>query len=223
MTDQVIPPRSVLLVEDEAMSRGLIAAVLTAAGFDVFTAATADEAIDAFIAVDPDALVTDIDLGAGATGLDLVVSLSARNPHLPVVVLSNYVITPDYTNPVLARAAYLRKKDLSDTGALLVALDTVLREQGSPRAPDRGLGGRLAGLTTAQIHVLRMIAVGMSNAEIAERRRCSLRAAEHMVQRTFMALELGTDPRANTRVIAARIYIEEAGMPAIDEETPEEF
>ncbi len=205
------------------MSRGLLAAVLTAAGFDVFTAATADEAIDAFVAVDPDALITDIDLGAGATGLDLVVSLSARNPHLPVVVLSNYVITPDYTNPVLSRAAYLRKKDLGDTGALLVALDTVLREQGSQTGPDHGHGGRLAALTTSQIHVLRMIAVGMSNAEIAEHRRCSLRAAEHMVQRTFTALGLGADPRSNTRVIAARIYIEEAGMPAIEEVAPQEF
>lgn len=216
MDEFEVPARSVLLVEDEAMSRTLLAGVLEAAGFEVVTADSADDAIEAFVASDPDALVTDIDLGPGATGLDLVVSLSARNPHLPVVVLSNYAITPDYANPVLAKAAYLRKKDLSDTNVLLDALDGVLREQQFHGQTPTGAGGRLAGLTTAQVHVLRMIAEGMSNQEIADRRRCTIRAAEHMVQRTFIALGLGADPRVNTRVAAARIYIEEAGLPSAD-------
>ena len=211
-----VPARSVLLVEDEAMSRTLLAGVLEAAGFEVATAFSADDAIEAFIASDPDALITDIDLGPGATGLDLVVSLSQRNPHLPVVVLSNYAITPDYANPVLAKAAYLRKKDLSDTAVLLDALDGVLREQQARTASAVSSRGRLSSLTTAQVHVLRMIAEGLSNQEIADRRRCSLRAAEHMVQRTFTALGLGSDPKVNTRVAAARIYIEEAGLPSGD-------
>ena len=208
-----IPTRSVLLVEDEAMSRTLLAGVLESSGYEVTTATSAAEAIDAFVAVDPDAVVTDIDLGAGATGLDLVVSLAGRNPHLPVVVLSNYAITPDYTHPVLARAAYIRKRDLNDTGILLAALDTALRQARATHPAKSGMSGRLATLTTSQVHVLRMIAEGMSNQEIANRRQCSLRAAEHMVQRTFTALGLGADARVNTRVAAARIYIEEAGMP----------
>lgn len=215
MHDVEVPARTVLLVEDEAMSRTLLAGVLEAAGFEVTAVASADQAIEAFIAIDPDALVTDIDLGAGATGLDLVVSLAGRNPHLPVVVLSNYAITPDYANPVLAKAAYIRKKELNDTNVLLGALDSVLREERARMHTDAA-SGRLGALTTAQIHVLRMIAEGLSNAEIAERRMCSLRAAEHMVQRTFTALGLGSDPRVNTRVAAARIYIDEAGLPTTD-------
>lgn len=213
MADDDVPTRSVLLVEDEAMSRTLLAGVLESAGYEVTTAESADDAIEAFIGVDPDAIVTDIDLGSGATGLDLVVSLANRNPHLPVVVLSNYAITPDYTHPVLARAAYIRKKDLNDTGILLEALDDALRQAGSTHPAKSGMSGRLANLTTSQVHVLRMIAEGMSNQEIADRRRCSLRAAEHMVQRTFTALGLGADSRVNTRVAAARVYIEEAGLP----------
>lgn len=212
MPDLEVPSRSVLLVEDEAMSRTLLAGVLEAAGFHVTAVASADEAIEAFVAIDPDALVTDIDLGSGATGLDLVVSLSGRNPHLPVVVLSNYAITPDYANPVLAKAAYIRKKELNDTDVLLGALDSVLRDE-REQVSKEAASGRLGALTNAQIHVLRMIAEGLSNAEIADRRKCSLRAAEHMVQRTFTALGLGSDPRVNTRVAAARIYIEEAGVP----------
>lgn len=194
------------------MSRTLLAGVLEAAGFEVVAVSSAHEAIEQFTEMDPDALITDIDLGSGATGLDLVVSLSTRNPHLPVVVLSNYAITPDYANPLLARAAYLRKKDLSDTGLLMDALDAVLREQQPTDQATPPHTGRLSGLTTAQVHVLRMIAEGMSNQEIADRRRCSLRAAENMVQRTFTALGLTPDPKTNTRVAAARIYFEEAGL-----------
>lgn len=212
MDENLIPQRSVLLVEDEAMSRTLLAGVIEAAGFDVFTASTADEAIETFIACDPDALVTDIDLGSGASGLDLVLSLAHRNPHLPVVVLSNYAITPDYTHPALARAAYLRKKDLSDTQMLIEAIDSSLRQARAERTASTSTGGRLDSLTTSQVHVLRMIAEGLSNQEIADRRRCSLRAAENMVQRTFAALGLVPDSRINTRVAAARIYFEEAGL-----------
>lgn len=208
-----LEPRRVLLVEDEAMSRTLLAGVLVSAGFEVEVAAAADEAIEAFQAFDPDAVVTDIDLGAGPTGLELIVSLAARNPHLPVVVLSNYAITPDYRHEVLSKAAYLRKKDLTDTGVLLEALDGVLRDQRRRIPRPEGESGSLAALTTSQIHVLRMIAEGLSNQEIADRRRCSLRSAEQMVQRTIAALGLEASPKVNARVMAARLYIREAGLP----------
>lgn len=207
-----VPPRRVLLVEDEAMSRSLLVEVLTSAGFDVMPAESADVATRLFHEFDPDALVCDIDLGAGPTGLDLIVSLATRHPHLPVVVLSNYVITPDYAHPVLSQAVYLRKRDLRDTQVLVDALEVVLRAL--PEQPsDAVTGGQLHTLTKSQLLVLRMIAEGLSNAEIAKRRDCSLRAAENMVQRTFTALGLGSDPSVNTRVAAARIYIAEAGLP----------
>lgn len=205
-------PRRLLLVEDEAMSRSLLTDVLRSAGFEVASAATADVAAREFVEFDPDVLVCDIDLGEGPTGLDLIVSLATQRAHLPVVVLSNYVITPDYSHPVLSKAAYLRKRDLSDTRVLLDALEGVLRELPSA-AETPTSGSRLQALTTSQVHVLRMIAEGLSNAEIAARRGCSVRAAEHMVQRTFTALGLGADPSVNTRVAAARIYIAEAGLP----------
>lgn len=207
-----VPPRRVLLVEDEAMSRSLLVGVLVSAGFEVESAESADEAARRYQEFDPDALVCDIDLGAGPTGLDLIVSLAAQDPHLPVVVLSNYVITPDYKHPVLSRAVYLRKRDLRETQVLLDALEVVLRalpEDGAHGAD----GTPLRSLTKSQVLVLRMIAEGLSNAGIAERRGCSVRAAEHMVQRTFIALGLGSDPNINTRVAAARIYIAEAGLP----------
>lgn len=209
----VVPARRVLLVEDEAMSRTLLANALRNAGYDVAVAASASEAVEEFKAFDPDALVSDIDLGDGPTGLDLVLSLTHRNPYLAVLVLSNYSITPDYRHGALANATYLSKKNLSDTRVLLDALDGVLREL-EPTQPVRPDPTRpLDALTDAQLQVLRMVAEGLSNSEIAERRHCTPRAAEHMIHRIFLALGLEQDPSINTRVAAAMLYVREAGMP----------
>ncbi len=61
---------------------------------------------------------------------------------------------------------------------------------GTFRRPDAALGH----LTRTQLDVLRCIALGWSNAEIARRRASSLRSVEKMVTRTFDALGVTTTP-----------------------------
>lgn len=209
--------RRVILVEDEAMSRTLLTDVLAAAGFDVEACGSTKEALRAFKAVDPDALVTDIDLGHGPSGLDLVVAMAKMAPYLGVVILSNYSITPDYRHEALGRAAYLRKQDLSESSVLVNALEGVLRDQETRETPTSAKGTRISALTGAQVQVLRMIAEGLSNEEIARRRATSVKSVEHMITRIIAALDLSADPAVNTRVAAARVYIEEAGLPTAGE------
>jgi DNA-binding NarL/FixJ family response regulator len=207
--------RRVILVEDEAMSRSLLCDVLTGAGFEVEPCASATEALQAFKGFDPDALVTDIDLGQGPSGLDLVVAMAKMAPYLAVVILSNYSITPDYRHDTLGRAAYLRKQELTDSSILVGALEGVLHDQPEGDRSADGVQARLAALTSSQVQVLRMIAEGLSNEEIARRRATSVKSVEHMVTRIIMALGLKPDPAVNMRVSAARVYIEEAGLPAL--------
>lgn len=204
-------PRRVLLVEDEAMARTLLTGVLVASGFEVHACASAAEASKAFAAFDPDALVCDIDLGEGPSGLDLVASLTRRATWLAVVVISNYVITPDYRQAGLGRAAYISKRDFRDTAVLLDTLEAVLHDHGPRGGPAESSAGRLSVLTASQTQVLRMIAEGLSNEEIAHRRGISTKSIEHMVGRILVALGLGASPSVNSRVLAARLYIEEAG------------
>ena len=207
--------RRVLLVEDEAMSRTLLADVLQGAGFDVESCGTVREALRVFKVFDPDALVTDIDLGHGPSGLDLVVAMGKMAPYLAIVILSNYTITPDYRHAALGRAAYVRKQELTDSGVLVDALERVLHDQ-QDREPELGADGRrISALTGSQVQVLRMIAEGLSNEEIARRRQTSVKSVEHLITRLMAALGLSADPAINTRVAAARIYIEEAGLPAL--------
>ena len=63
--------RRILVVEDEPLLRDLIAKSVEASGFIVSTAANAADAKRAIKVSDPDALVLDIELGPGGTGLDL--------------------------------------------------------------------------------------------------------------------------------------------------------
>ncbi len=227
ITPEELKPRRVLLVEDETMSRTLLAGVLRGAGFEVAACASAAEASKRFASFDPDAMVCDIDLGRGPTGLDLVLALTRRAPYLAVVIVSNYTITPDYRHEVLARAAYIRKQDLSDIDGLVGALEAALHDRvPRPRIGSAGVS-RLSVLTASQVQVLRMVAEGLGNEEIATRRGTSVKSVEHMVGRILLALEIGGDSRLNPRVAAARLYIEEAGLPsssilgAADEPAPD--
>ena len=75
--------------------------------------------------------------------------------------------------------------------------------------PDRPL----AGLSRSQIGVLRAIAMGYSNAEIAERRGTSIRAVEHLIGRTFQAVGIDSASSTNSRTTAALAYVKSAGIP----------
>ncbi|MBO9545756.1 response regulator [Caulobacter sp.] len=79
---------SVLLVEDNAALRAMSQAMLAAAGYRVHVAADADEALSRLDREPPAALVTDINLGAGADGFDLARRARMTDPGLPVVYVS---------------------------------------------------------------------------------------------------------------------------------------
>lgn len=211
---RTMPARRVLLIEDEGLLRSLLASALESAGFEVHACATAAQAQAAVGAFDPDAVISDIDLGVGANGIDLVVALLREAPHLVSIVLSNYAITPDRRQGELSRVTYLRKQDVLDPLDLVGTLNALLGDELPPSHDGGPAAARLAGLTAVQVEVLRMIAAGASNAEIAARRGTSMRAAEHLVQRTFAALGLTSDPAVNARVRAARIYLDAAGRPS---------
>jgi DNA-binding NarL/FixJ family response regulator len=65
--------------------------------------------------------------------------------------------------------------------------------------------------------MLRLMAAGLTNAEIAERRSSSLRAVERLITRTFEVLELNDDPVRNPRVTATNLYTRAFGYPVLEE------
>ncbi len=88
------PPRTVLLVEDEAAVRRLAERFLATEGWRVIAAADAEQALAALEAADrprPDVLVTDLAM-PGMDGVSLIAAARARlaRPDLPAIVASGY-------------------------------------------------------------------------------------------------------------------------------------
>lgn len=210
--------RVVLVVEDDPMTRGLLADVLEAAGFVVVSVSNAADARRAAAASDPDGLVLDVDLGPGPNGFDVADALLAAYPHLGVLFLTHL---PDarfagrHLATLPAGSAYVRKERLSEPGVLVTSVDTALRgaaviQPRDDRDPDRPLGR----LTATQIEVLRMIALGFTNQQIANARSTSVQAVVQTISRAMQAIGADETAEGNARVVAARRYMSAAGIPS---------
>jgi len=201
----------VLLVEDDDLIRSLLASFLEGAGFKVATATNAPDAKRAIAAVDPDAVVLDIDLGRGPSGLDIADLIQARRGDIAIVFLTN-LADPRFANRDMTsahpNAAYLNKTMLKDPSVLIEALEAVLNERDvSAFRHDKSTNRPFANLSKMQIQVLRLISEGKTNTQIAEVRGRSLAATESAVTRTLKALGLDSDSDINVRVAAARAFL----------------
>ena len=82
----------VLLVEDEFLVCDMMAEVLSQYGFEVHTAANADDALEHLTCGAPcDILLTDLNLGPGIDGVALAKMVRELRPDLSVVYVSGSV------------------------------------------------------------------------------------------------------------------------------------
>lgn len=202
--------RHVVVVENEPLMRDLIGKTLEGAGFRVTTAANAADAKRMHLAIDPDAMVIDIELGPGPDGFDLAASVTAESPELAVVFLTNLpdprLVGKD-SRSIPKNAAYLRKSNLVDANELIDALNIVLKNEPNERyRHDLDATRPLAKLSAKQLEVLKQISEGLSNQQIAEMRQTSVRAVEGIVSRIFSALDIDVQDEGNSRVDAAKKY-----------------
>ncbi|WP_310475753.1 sigma-54 dependent transcriptional regulator [Sandarakinorhabdus sp.] len=84
-------PLDILIVDDEADIRDLVAGVLGDEGFDTRTAAHAEGALAALAERRPSLVILDVWLqGSSMDGIELLDAMKARDPTLPVVVISGH-------------------------------------------------------------------------------------------------------------------------------------
>jgi DNA-binding NarL/FixJ family response regulator len=202
--------RHVVVVENEPLMRDLIGKTLESSGFRVTTAANAADAKRVHLAVDPYAMVIDIELGPGPDGFDLASAITSASPEISIVFLTNIpdprVVGKDVKN-IPKNAAYLRKSNLVDTNELIDALNSVLKnEDASKFRHDLDSQRPLAQLSRKQLEVLKQISDGLSNQQIADSRQTSVRAVEGMVSRIFEALNIDVQDEGNSRVDAVKKY-----------------
>jgi DNA-binding NarL/FixJ family response regulator len=203
-----LPSRRVLFVEDEDFTRAAVASFLESRGYGVLAVATAAEALDALVSHDPHILVTDLDLGPGPSGVDLAQRINQDRPWVGLVILTAHqsvhlaVGGPDV---LPAEAVMVVKSSLNSMQDISDAIERSIF-QVETTAPIGAAHQPQAVVSAVQAEILRLMAEGLSNAGIAQRRGTTLRAAEASVQRTLQALGIESDPHLNSRVLAVRMW-----------------
>ncbi|CAB4907879.1 unannotated protein [freshwater metagenome] len=205
----------VLLVDDDPFTLTVVAAMLRGLGCDVVSEETsAAGGLQAAQRLEPDAAVLDLDLGEGPTGIDVAQRLRAMLPDIGIVVLSTYEEPRlmGYNQPPLPEGSiYLVKRTVTDPGilerAIAVSLDPEARAIALPVS-----GAHVASkMTDLQIDLMRMVAIGHSNAEIARLRSLTVPSAEKAIARLIKQLGLQATPAQNQRVLIAQMYYQLTG------------
>ena len=134
----------------------------------VAQASTGQEAIEQFRLHQPDVTLMDL-LMPGMNGIDAIISIRSEFPDARIIVLTTYAGDVQVTRALKAGArAYILKGRLA--GELLETIRAV--HAGQRRIPPEvvaelaGYAGE-SGLTEREVEVLRLIAAGNSNKEIA--------------------------------------------------------
>jgi ATP-dependent Lon protease len=104
---------SLLLVEDEAISRLELAEFLTGQGYSVESAANGEEALAKIQRRSFDSLVTDFRLGPGINGIDVIIAFERTHPGKRKILITAY---PSLVQmPESLRVAHIPKPiDLDD-------------------------------------------------------------------------------------------------------------
>lgn len=212
--------RSALVVEDSNSLRALLASTLSNVGFLVTACANANEALKSFRKNDPDVVITDIDLGSRPNGVELATILRAQAPYLGIVFLTNYPSTKAFERTISppANYAFLQKDLLTSTETLLQVIESALDDASKQKLVlTKDASNPLNVLTSTQLEIVRLIAAGLTNAEIADRREATLRSVERIISRIFELLEINDNPHQNPRIVVTNLYTRTFGYPTLDE------
>ncbi|MDV3456477.1 nitrogen regulation protein NR(I) [Sphingomonas sp. HF-S4] len=156
---------SVLIVDDDAAIRTVVAAALKREGHQVTTAASIAELRRALAAGVPDVLVTDVVLPDG-NGLDVAAGLASEYPELPIIVFSaqNTLATAVRATEVGA-FDYLPKPFDLDVLAQAVRGAMARRQREPAELPEAEIAGgsTLIGRSPAMQEVYRVIARVVAN------------------------------------------------------------
>lgn len=211
-----VDARRLVVVEDEPLLASLVVDALTSAGFDVASASDVESARTLIDTFDPDMAVLDISLGNGPTGIHLAHALAISRPDIAILFLTRH---PDAASAsaegldVPPGAGFLRKHMVNDTKHLLDAIEKVFADRASEVRQDTVSGSGIDGLNEQARTVLRLLADGCSNAEIARRCGLSVKSVERWIDAVYRELHIDKGAEVNPRVEAAKRYYLAMGVP----------
>ena len=198
-------PIPALVVDDDDFTRTLVASMVESFGYDVVgTAGAVTEAMSIAHENHPRLAVVDLDLGEGPTGLDLSHGLRTMMPNIAIVMLTSYghpTWMGQRREPPLG-LRYVVKGEVKDRHVLQDAMSSVLAD---PLASDASMRSETP-LSESQWDVLRLVAGGFTNSEIARRRSITDDAVNRAISRLVKQLDIDAGKEGNARVLLAQAY-----------------
>lgn len=204
-----------MVVDDDGFTRMLLCAQLREFGyFVVGDGASASEGMKIARRTEPDVAVVDLDLGRGPTGMDLAHALRRLAPAVGILMLSTYLdsrlIGDERELP--PGAVYLVKRAVQQPATLDAAIHLARTQDGHPNSASAiGDPVRLPRLRGGQLEILRLVAEGYSNREIARRRHLTEAAVGKAISRLCGQLGITAEASDNQRVLIAQTYFRLAG------------
>jgi DNA-binding NarL/FixJ family response regulator len=169
----------------------------------VATASSGEQAIELFETHHPDITVLELQLPT-MSGFDVIREIRARDQHARVVVLTAYRGDEDIFTALQAGAATYVLKD-----SLTTELVSFIRHVHAGRTPLPGQvqailsdRARTTALTSRELQVLRLAAMGMQNKEIAEALDITLETVKVHIKNVLS--KLGARDRTEAFALAAR-------------------
>jgi DNA-binding NarL/FixJ family response regulator len=199
----------VLIAEDEEFTLNLLRDVLDGANYQVEAVTNVSDAIAKVGEFDPHAIITDLNFGAkGPTGADLLQFIEKNHPWIGKVVLTSHA-SPALAIPndvqIPSDVTYLVKSELGSISELIEAVERSISQTEEPIERPVLENDRIV-VSATQGEILLLLAEGYTNAAIARQRGTSLRAAETLIQRTFLSLGIKSDEDFNPRILAVRMW-----------------
>jgi DNA-binding NarL/FixJ family response regulator len=213
----------VMLVDDHRMFREGVASLLARSGDIVLIgeAATGEEAIHLAETLLPDIVLMDVKM-PGMGGIEATRVIVTRSPHIGVIMLTMFEDDESVFAALKAGARGYVLKD-ADRGTLVRAIRAVAQGEAllgpsiarrvleqfsapTPPAPAPPAAPQLAPelfgeLTPRELDVLRLIAQGLRNRDIAERLVISEKTVQNHISNIFAKLQVNDRSQAIVRAL----------------------
>jgi DNA-binding NarL/FixJ family response regulator len=201
-----------LVIDDDPFVRSSLTAGLAHYGIQVkYALANGSNANQIIKEENIEVVIVDLDLGPGPSGIDILNSIRSSSPEIGLVLLTSYqdprVFDPS-AGSLPKGTKFISKSDLNDFKLLV---DRVYSAKVKPLTAATREKSPTNPLTNNQLEVLKLVAEGLSSAEIAEIRKISVKAVEGTISKIQKILNISKSRSFNQRVQLARLYFTMSG------------